>query len=162
MEKEITIELTNYCPHRCPYCSSNSVQDRSEAIYLSLWKVVKIISGNRYEHIILSGGEPLSHPQFYEIFILCQEHTDDVIVYSNLIKHLAYNPTAIDGVYLECKLTIPPTDKVTILKRIEQGREAKRPEVTFSRNYNGDCQCDNKVIRPDGTISVTPCRKDDK
>ena len=153
------MELTNYCPFKCPYCSSNSIQNRYKAFYLPIGKVREILSDNKYEHIILSGGEPLSHPQFYDIFLLCQEHTDDVIVYSNLIRHRAYNPTAIDGVYLECKLTIPPTDKVSILKRVEQGREKERPEVTFSRNYDGECQCDNNVVKPDGEIVLSPCKK---
>jgi organic radical activating enzyme len=119
-----------------------------------------ILADNKYEHIILSGGEPLSHPKFYDIFNLCRKHTADVVVYSNLITHRAYNPSVIDGVYLEAKLTITDdTNKVSILKRIKQGRESTRPEVSFSRNYTGSCPCDNHVVKPNGKIVKTPCDK---
>ena len=92
----------------------------------------------------------------------CKQHTNDVIVYSNAIKHLIYNANVIDGVYIEAKLTLTDeTKKISILKRIEQGNERNRPEVTFSRNYNGKCHCENKVIRPNGKIDNTPCCKKD-
>lgn len=162
MEDEITFELTNYCPHGCSYCSSNTTNDMRKAVFLLLSTIQHMVSGKRFEHIILSGGEPLAHPQFYQIFNLCAAHTDDVVVYSNLIRHRAYNAQVIDGVYLEASITVTPeTDKIRILKRIEQGKERHRPEVHFSRNHDEDCHCNNQVVRPDGTVAPSPCRKDE-
>lgn len=162
-KKEITFELTNYCPENCNYCSSKTTNNITEAIFLDIKIIKEYLKGNRYEHIILSGGEPLAHPQFYNIFNLCKQHTEDVIVYSNLITHRIYNANVIDGVYLEANITLlPETSKIHILKRIKQGREANRPEVHISRNYIEDCSCEHRVIIPDGTTTLTPCNKDSK
>jgi organic radical activating enzyme len=158
--KELTIEITNYCPHNCKYCSSNAVDNPKNATYLALVDIAEYLNGKRFDRINISGGEPMAHPEFYNIFILCQEYCDDVVVYSNLITHLRYNQNVIDGVYLEANVTIlPEVDKVHILRRVKQGREARRPEVHFSRNFSEDCECDHHILRPDGTLTKTPCNK---
>lgn len=163
MISELTIELTNYCPNHCKYCSSYSIDDFNEAMFIEVEEIENNLSGKYYEHIILSGGEPLSHPKFYEILELCKRHTKDVVIYSNAITHLVYNASVIDGVYLEANLTVlPEVDKVHILRRVKQGKEANRPEVHLSRNFSEDCSCEHHVIRPDGSISKTPCSKYDK
>jgi len=158
--KEITFELTSYCEHKCKFCSSNTTDNYKEAEYLNYNIIKKELDGKRFEHIVLSGGEPLAHPDFYKIFKLCEKHTDDVVVYSNLIKHRVYNLHVIDGVYLEAKITpTPETRKIGVLKRITQGRESTRPEVHFSRNHDGDCDCGHMVIIPNGDKVKSPCRK---
>jgi len=157
---EITLEITNYCPHDCKFCSSNATTDLEEAIFLPVRKIREILGDNKYDHIILSGGEPLSHPQFWDILQLCKQHTKDVVLYSNEITHLIYNPHVIDGVYLEANITITPeTDKIHILKRVKQGREASRPEVHLSRNFCEECSCEHSVVRPTGKITRSPCDK---
>lgn len=160
---EVTLELTNYCPHDCPYCSSNTTQDFDKAVWLEPKKVEALLADRWFDHIVLSGGEPLSHPQFYQIYRLCEQHTPDVVVYSNLIRHLAYNTNVIDGVYLEASVTLTPeTRHLRVLKRVEQGRESKRPQVTFSRNHDGWCDCGHHVVKPDGAIVKSPCSKEVK
>lgn len=161
--KEITIELTDFCEAGCRFCSSNSQPNVRKATFIEIEIIRDILAGKWFDHIVLSGGEPLAHPKFYEIHKLCEEHTDDVVVYSNLIRHRIYNAHVIDGVYLEAKLTVlEDLDALNILKRIKQGRELDRPEVTFSGNFSGvKCaRCDHRVVRPDGSISEAPCKKD--
>ena len=158
--KEITLELTNYCPHGCKYCSTKATDNFNEAYWLSIEAIQGILEGKWFDHIILSGGEPLAHSNFYYIFKLCEKHTDDVVVYSNLIRHRVYNAGVIDGVYLEANLTVTPeTDKIHILRRVKQGREANRPEVHLSRNHTQECSCDHRVLRYDGKLVRTPCDK---
>lgn len=160
MEKEITFELTNYCPNKCKFCSSDVTKDYEEADFLSMQAIIDTLANRRFEHIILSGGEPLAHPNFYHIHKLCEKHTDDVIVYSNLIKHRVYNLHVIDGVYLEANVTpTPETDKIHILRRVKQGKEAARPEVHLSRNHFEDCFCDHRVVKADGKVASQPCNK---
>ncbi len=160
MEKEITIELTNYCVHRCRFCSTNITNDREKAYFLDINRIAEVLNGRRFEHIILSGGEPLAHPNFYDVYKLCEDHTEDVVVYSNLIKHRVYNLHVIDGVYLEANVTpTPETDKIHVLRRVKQGKESKRPEVHLSRNHFEDCACEHRVIRSDGVIVSQPCNK---
>jgi deoxyadenosine/deoxycytidine kinase len=151
--KEITFELTNFCPFSCRYCSSNATTDKSKAIFINIERIKEILKGKFYNRIIISGG-------FYEIYQLCRKHSNDVPVYSNLITHRVYNPNVIDSVYLEANLTLlPNVNKIHILKRIEQGKELSRPEVKFSRNYTENCRCNNKVVIPDGNIVASPCSK---
>jgi organic radical activating enzyme len=158
---ELTIEITDYCPHACAYCSSNAKQDRTDSRFLSFDRIRNILYGHRYDRIIISGGEPLAHPHFYDILQLCQKYSDDVAVYSNAIKHLVYNQSVIDGVYLEANVTVlPEVDKVHILRRVKQGKEKNRPEVHLSRNFGEDCSCDHRVVRPTGEISISPCNKE--
>ena len=158
--KEITFELTNYCPHNCKYCSSNAVDDIEEAIFLDKSFILKFLRRKRFDRINISGGEPLAHPDFYKIFNWCKHRSDDVVVYSNLITHRIYNAHVIDGVYLEADITVTPeTDKIHVLRRVKQGKEANRPEVYLSRNHTENCECEHKVIRPNGIITKTPCNK---
>ncbi len=161
MKEEITVELTNYCPHECKFCSSDGTKVREEATFITPQQVSDLLGDKIYEHIIISGGEPLSHPQFWEILQIIKQHTEDPILYSNAIPHLIYNPHVLDGVYLEANITVTPeTDKVHILRRVKQGREANRPEVRVSSNDPDKCViCDHRVIRCDGTIGKAPCDK---
>lgn len=157
---ELTIEITDYCPHNCKYCSSNATDNFKEATYLPLVDIAEYLNGKRFDRIIISGGEPMAHPKFYDIFCLCQEYCDDVLVYSNLITHLVYNPSVIDGVYLEANLTVlPEVDKIHILRRVKQGKEANRPEVHLSRNFSENCECEHHILRPSGELTKTPCNK---
>ena len=158
--KEITLEITNFCPHGCKFCSSDAIDEWAEADFLSLGTIVAKLHGKHYDRINISGGEPLAHPDFYHIHTICALHADDVTVYSNTIKHLIYNAHVIDGVYLEANLTLTPeTDKIHVLRRVKQGKEANRPEVHLSRNHREDCACDHRVLRYDGKWVRTPCNK---
>jgi len=121
----------------------------------------EVIERGRFDRIILSGGEPLAHPRFYHILTLCEANADDVVVYSNAIRHIVYNAGVIDGIYVEANLTVlPNVEKLHILKRVAQGREAKRPEVKLSSNWDGDCskECEHVVVRPDSSLG-RPCLK---
>jgi len=156
--KEITFEFTNYCTHKCKFCSSNATDKYSQAKFIDFTAIHQHLN-QRYDRINISGGEPLAHPNFYTLYNMISKYTDDVVVYSNLIIHRRYNAHAIDGVYLEAAITVTnETDKVTVLRRVKQGKEAERPEV--QRNCNDiECPCRHTVIRPDGTVGSTPCNK---
>lgn len=157
---EITFELTDYCKYDCNYCSSNSVDDISEATFLDTTTILREIVENDYDRIILSGGEPLAHPNFYKILQACKRHADDVIVYTNELTHIGYNPNVIDGIYVEANLTITDdTDEVKVLKRVQQGKEKGRPEVSYSSNWDEDCSCEDRVVRPSGEKTRHPCDK---
>lgn len=158
--KEVTFEITHYCPHDCPYCSSRAFDDRSKAVLLTLSDIKRALKGKHYDRINLSGGEPVSHPQFYDILMLCYEHADDVPVYTNAFGHLRYNANVREGIYVEANLTVlPETDKINILRRVKQGREADRPQVHISRNFRQSCACDHRVMIPSGEWVMTPCNK---
>ena len=160
-QDEITIELTDYCPHGCKYCSSNTTRSRLDARNIEMDVIENVLSGKHFKRIILSGGEPLSHPMFYDILQMAKDFADDVVVYTNELTHICYNASVIDGIYVAANLTInESTSKVKILKRTAQGREISRPEVSFSGNFDGRCPCNSSVVLPDGSIVDSPCKKD--
>lgn len=161
-EKEITFELTDYCNHHCKYCSSNSIDNIKKATFLEFRRIGELLDGKFYERIILSGGEPLSHPNFFNIALLCKEHSNDVIVYTNLLTHVIFNVNVIEDIIVEANLTVQDNvRRIHVLKRVEQGREKERPDVHFSRNWTQDCDCDKIVVIPDGSIVKSPCRKEE-
>lgn len=160
--REITFELTNYCPHQCNYCSSNVVDNIFNATQLRYDDIKTFLQGKTYDRIHLSGGEPLSHYAFYSILLLCEKHAKDVVVHTNAFKHIIFNANVIDNIYIESNITVTgDVDKVNILKRVEQGKEKTRPEVHFSGNWTNECEnCDQQIMRSDGKLVPSPCKKD--
>lgn len=158
--KEYTIEITNYCPHECPYCSSCADPQGTE--FLSLEKVEQVLSGKTFDRINISGGEPLAHPQFWQILQISKKHADAVAVYTNALSWICYNATVLQsGVRVDANVPISEgTHTVRILKKVNQGREATRPEVKFSHNWDGECHdCGHRVLRSDGVEVKSPCNK---
>ncbi len=162
--KEITIELTDYCPHNCKFCSSNTTQNREGAAFISVKQVQEALDrgDGLYDLIILSGGEPLAHPQFYPILLLCKARSRSVMVYTNALERIAYNAHVLDGIYVEAAITVSDAvHRVRLLKRVVQGRERTRPEVAFSRNFDGLCaECEHPVVKPTGELAQSPCHKE--
>lgn len=158
--KEITFEITDYCPNKCEFCSTNAGPDRFR--YLPITRIKELLSGRYFDRINISGGEPLAHPEFYNILMLCEKHSKAVAVYTNALKWLFYNVRVIDGVKVEANMTVGDNvERIHILKRIKQGREKTRPEIKFSHTKENCKKCKHRVVRPDGKISPSPCRKEE-
>ncbi|KKK99557.1 hypothetical protein LCGC14_2631540, partial [marine sediment metagenome] len=155
MADERTIEITNFCPFGCGFCSTDATASRNSAIFLPFATVAQEIhqareDGVKFLHI--SGGEPAFHPKIGEILYGCRNvFGGNYMLHSNLIPQIAYNARVLDGIRVHAYLTPADVDEVHVLKRINQGREAKQPEVHCSRNWREQCSCDHIVVRPDGT-----------
>ena len=162
--EEITLEITNFCPNACSYCSSEAGPDKTT--YLSIEDIEKFLADKKWDRINISGGEPLAHPNFYKILILAKQHVTErtgmVAVYTNAIETIMYNANVLPGVRVEANLPVTPNvDKIHILKMIPQGCEAKRPDIHYSNNWtHANCKnCGHITLRPDGKIATTPCDK---
>jgi organic radical activating enzyme len=125
------------------------------------------LAGKEFDVINISGGEPLSHPNFYRILEICKAHVKPrngrVWVYTNAIPGIMFNANVIPEVPVHANLfTADNTEQVHILKPVNQGRQADRPKVSFSCNYDGQCNadCGHTVTMPDGTIHPAPCKKE--
>lgn len=166
---EYTIEITSYCPHNCNYCSTNA--SNIDGYYLSLNDIRDFIKKNKIssEDIInISGGEPLSHPQFYIILEMCKSVTPNVWVYTNAINQIRYNTDIVKEVKVETNVCLTPgenvyipknADKVHLLKLIPQGR-AKNIEPINVKLSGSDCEnCNHKVLQADGQVVDAPCNK---
>lgn len=74
------IQITTRCNMRCPHCCFDCT---SEGIDLSLEDFKKIISILNPYGVLLTGGEPTIHPNFWEIFWYLRDNYVDVLVTTN-------------------------------------------------------------------------------
>ncbi len=177
---EVTLEITDYCPNSCDYCSTNAGPIRKNIVGM---KEIKFFLGetaknNKINRINISGGEPMSHPQFYNILLLCESYTDNVWVYSNAIKKLMYNTDIIKEIKVEANTCLVPgrevyipknVDKVHLLQLVPQGRAENMKPVKYhvSSNIKADNDCDHDcntckhvLLQADNKVVEAPCKKD--
>jgi len=174
---EITLEITDYCPNNCNYCSTEAGKDKTHRVTpasIDFFLVDTEEKGNTIDRINISGGEPLAHPNFYEILIICKRFTDNVWVYTNAITQLLYNTTIIDEIKVEANVCLVPgesayipknVDKVHLLQLVPQGKGKDMKPANFhvSGNIVGEhkcAECNHKLLQADGKIMDAPCKKD--
>lgn len=170
---EITIEITSYCPHNCSFCSSNA---STEGDHLSLNQIKDFINTMHLDNnsrINISGGEPLSHPQFWDILQLCKKITRDVWVYTNAFENIRYNSAVIPEINCEANICLVPgtsvyipsnADKIHLLQLVPQGRAknllpANIHVSTNITNKTACIGCDHILLQADGKIVKGPCKK---
>lgn len=165
MAREFTIEITDYCPFKCPFCSTDATDREVESKWLTAIYVVTLFrqayeAGYAIVHI--SGGEPLFHQNIGNILWEAGRifGFENVWLHTNLVRNVATNFHVAPTVQFHAFGTPEGYDQIHIVKRICQGRD-KRPEVNFSRNFDEDCDCDHYLIRADGTRVKGPCRKEE-
>ncbi len=62
------LELTLRCPYRCETCGSEAGQARSNELDVEEWnRVLRELAELGCERVTLMGGEPLAHPNYYDI-----------------------------------------------------------------------------------------------
>jgi len=169
---ELTIEITQYCEHDCDYCSSNASKNGK---HLDLETIKEFLGRHKQiDRINISGGEPLSHPEFYNILKYCREFTDNVWVYTNAIEKIIYNTNILKEIQIEANVCLIPgryvylprnVGKTHLLKLIEQGRAKgmKTGNYHVSKNITkcGGCeQCNHSLLQADGKIVLAPCKKE--
>ncbi len=167
--KEITLEITQYCPHNCEYCSTKATKERKHLMDMDL--IIDFIRKENPDIINISGGEPLSHPDFYSILKYCKEKIgeDNVWVYTNAIKNIRFNSDIIeDGITThantiikEGKINIPKADKVHFLELQKHGNAKKNNMKKVDYEFSGDlCEnCNHKVLQVNKK-TTKPCNKE--
>ena len=164
---EYTIDITSYCPHNCEYCSTNASINGK---HLSI-EVIKdfLINTSENDSINISGGEPLSHPKFWDILQYCKSKTNDVWVYTNALNQIRYNTSVLSEIQCEANVCLTPgknvyipqnAHKVHLLQLIPQGR-AKNIKPIHIKLSGSDCgNCNHKVLQANGIIVDAPCKKE--
>jgi molybdenum cofactor biosynthesis enzyme MoaA len=171
--REFTIEITTYCPYECDYCSTNaSIIGKP----LPFDEIVKFLDKHNIlseDRINISGGEPLAHPEFWNILQLCKSKTSDVWVYTNALKNIRYNSSVVHEINCEANVCITPGKSVYIPKKarmvhllqlVSRGRARNMYPVNIhvSGNIHSDekCKkCNHMVLQADGKMADSPCRK---
>jgi hypothetical protein len=195
---EVTIEITSYCDYNCDYCSTNASKkgkhlgfEKIEEFLKSSWKNVFDAAprfldesvgwrDNEYaviERINISGGEPLSHPRFYDILKLCRSYTDNVWVYTNALTQIIYNSDIVQEIKVEANVCLIPgrniyipkdVSKVHLLQLVKQGRaknmEPGKYHVSSNIEKVEDCDhncnnCQHILLQADEKIVAAPCKK---
>ena len=167
---EYTIEITQYCPYNCNYCSTNATENGLhidiEKIKQFLFNYNSILATDR---INISGGEPLSHPKFYEILQLCKQLTPDVWIYTNELTQIRYNTSIIEEIKVEANVCLIPGEdvyipknarKVHLLQFIPTGRGRNIKSIDVKLSGENCSECNHKVLQADGKIVDAPCKKD--
>ncbi len=68
--KDVELEITNFCEHRCPYCYLGDANCYQKPYYSDFETVCRVIDKlNEYgvETIALLGGDPVMHPRIIDI-----------------------------------------------------------------------------------------------
>ena len=174
---EVTIEITDYCPNSCDYCSTNAGPDSANE--LSVAEVVRFLDDvcRKYyvNRINISGGEPLSHPNFYAILNICKSHTDNVWIYTNAVTQIMYNTDIVKEIKVEANVCLVPgkssyiprnADKVHLLQLVSQGRakDMKPANLKASGNISkSECRscvdCKHILLQANREIVDAPCKK---
>lgn len=166
---EYTIDITSYCPNNCEYCSTNA---NINGKHLSIETIIKFLKDvTEKDQINISGGEPLSHPQFWDILQLCKNITPNVWVYTNALSQIRYNTSILEEVKIEANVCLVPgknvyipqnTNKVHLLQLIPQGRAKNIKTINVSLSGDNCENCNHKVLQANGEIVDAPCKKNYK
>jgi len=141
---------------------------------MPFWQIETIIANLEPDiRINISGGEPLSHPDFWAILQLCKEKSRDVWVYTNALEQIRYNTDIVKEIDCQANVCLVPGEyayipkkasKVHLLQLIPQGRAINCQPANISVSGNlKDCQdcegCDHIVYQADGQVVGAPCKK---
>ena len=84
----LAIELTSHCNQRCSYCYNDWRADNGRSIgalpseeLLAL--LDRALTEVDFDHVTLTGGEPLARADFFSVLELCARHETRVFVISN-------------------------------------------------------------------------------
>lgn len=102
MIKDLCFEIIETCPNNCLFCSSCSLISKTKIIDFELFKktINYLIEKGGIEEISLSGGEPLLHPNIFEMIKYCKDKNIRVVLFTSCIVRRKY----IDSM---CKKLIP-------------------------------------------------------
>ena len=77
--------INYYCNNDCIYCfSSTTGREKREMPLDVLKKIVDSVNPNADDKIIINGGEPSIHTQFYEIILfLTTNYESEIVIYTN-------------------------------------------------------------------------------
>lgn len=173
--KEVTIEITQYCPYGdCDYCSSNTSLDGDHLPLGTILNTLGEFKG-KIDVLNISGGEPLFHPDIGEILWQCRLKAKKVRLYTNMIDVLVYNTDKVKDIEVEANVCMVSGRskylpkpiiqvKTHLLKLVHHGRAEKLPEqnISVSRNFwdISHCDdCDHILLQADGKVVKAPCRK---
>ena len=83
MIKQCYLEITNSCNLNCRHCYKDSGKFSTEIPLQTIRYIIKQLYSRNCYSVILSGGEPLLHTEFFKIIKLFLENNFDITVITN-------------------------------------------------------------------------------
>jgi radical SAM protein with 4Fe4S-binding SPASM domain len=84
----LAVELTALCNQKCGYCYNGWREDAGKSIGSAdgeqlLARLERLFSAWQLDRVTLTGGEPLLHPQLFDVLELCRKHGVGLQIISN-------------------------------------------------------------------------------
>src|SRR5687767_6942429 len=84
----LAVELTALCNQKCGYCYNGWREDAGKSIGSAdgkqlLGRLERLFAAWDVDHVTLTGGEPLLHPQLFDVLELCRQRGVGVQIISN-------------------------------------------------------------------------------
>ena len=82
----VSMNVTHRCNLACKHCYLSFKERNSLGQYIELEKfsrLLPVLLKNRCRTIRFTGGEPLLHPQFKEIYLCAKQHGFDILLFTN-------------------------------------------------------------------------------
>ena len=131
MLKDLCFEVIKTCPNNCLFCSSCSSPDATTIIPFELFKktIDHFIALGGIEEISLSGGEPLLHPNIFEMIAYCKEKGIRTVLFTSGIKR----PKQLSDKELESIVT---SLKAKYQSFIQQGLEEEKAKKLYEKELS--------------------------
>lgn len=86
--KDLCFEIIQTCPNNCLFCSSCAGMDKTKIITFETFKKVvdHFISLGGIEEISISGGEPMLHPNIFDMITYCKVRNIRVVLFTSGVK----------------------------------------------------------------------------
>lgn len=84
----LAIELTSHCNQRCSYCYNDWREDNGRSVGAMasaelLALLDRALAEVEFDHVTLTGGEPLARPDFFAVMDACKARETEVFIISN-------------------------------------------------------------------------------
>ncbi len=80
----LTVEINQKCPNSCLFCSSLASSDSQNLISFKTFEtLIRQASSLGLDEISISGGEPLVHPEFFDLMLVLADFTFKVNLYTS-------------------------------------------------------------------------------
>ena len=85
--KDVELEITNICSHKCPYCynGNGSIVNPYFSDFNTLCAIVDKMKSVGASRFILLGGDPVEHPQIMELLAYIKKSGMYVTLMSNTL-----------------------------------------------------------------------------